>query len=170
MLPALSPPHASTPVADESASATLAAHVRARRRATSALVRGGRTPTGGCSVVDGLVYNVGHNVSRPFRPSKIVRTLFAFPCHVPRPVPLLRGDLMMITSIRVAAVLAAATVGMAPLAPASAQAPRASAAATDPGLARLEAEITRLATIAGGKVGVGAIHLETGRELFVNRG
>lgn len=40
----------------------------------------------------------------------------------------------------------------------------------DPGLARLEAEIAHLATIAGGKVGVAAIHLETGREVAVNRG
>lgn len=38
----------------------------------------------------------------------------------------------------------------------------------DPGLARLEAEITRLGAIAGGKVGIGVIHLETGREVFVN--
>ena len=38
----------------------------------------------------------------------------------------------------------------------------------DPNLRRLESEITRLSTISGGKVGVGIIHLETGRELFVN--
>src|SRR5688572_6041016 len=44
-----------------------------------------------------------------------------------------------------------------------------SAAANDPGLRRLESEITRLARIAGGTVGVGVIHLETGRELFINR-
>ena len=42
--------------------------------------------------------------------------------------------------------------------------------AADPGLSRLEAEIARLATISGGKVGVSAIHLETGREVVLNRG
>jgi beta-lactamase class A len=54
-------------------------------------------------------------------------------------------------------------------APAIVQA-QARPAATDPGLSRLEAEITRLATISGGKVGVAAIHLETGREVVLNRG
>ena len=44
----------------------------------------------------------------------------------------------------------------------------ASAQVADPNLHRLESEITRLSTISGGKVGVGIIHLETGRELFVN--
>src|SRR5437867_4881936 len=39
----------------------------------------------------------------------------------------------------------------------------------DPGLRRLEQEIAHLSTSSGGKVGVGVIHLETGRELFVNR-
>jgi beta-lactamase class A len=38
----------------------------------------------------------------------------------------------------------------------------------DEGLARLERELVRLSAIAGGKVGVGIIHLETGRELYVN--
>lgn len=38
----------------------------------------------------------------------------------------------------------------------------------DPNLRRLESEIGRLSTISGGKVGVGIVHLETGRELFVN--
>lgn len=38
----------------------------------------------------------------------------------------------------------------------------------DPGLARLEAELTRLSTIASGKVGIGIHHLETGRELYLN--
>lgn len=38
----------------------------------------------------------------------------------------------------------------------------------DPNLRRLESEIGRLSSISGGKVGVGIIHLETGRELFVN--
>ncbi len=45
----------------------------------------------------------------------------------------------------------------------------ASAQQADQSLRRLEAEIQRLTSIAGGKVGVGIIHLETGRELFVNR-
>lgn len=39
---------------------------------------------------------------------------------------------------------------------------------SDPNLRRLESEIGRLSAISGGKVGVGIIHLETGRELFVN--
>ena len=38
----------------------------------------------------------------------------------------------------------------------------------DPNLRLLEAEIGRLSAIAGGKVGVGIIHIESGRELFVN--
>ena len=38
----------------------------------------------------------------------------------------------------------------------------------DPNLRRLESEIGRLSAISGGKVGVGIMHLETGRELFVN--
>jgi beta-lactamase class A len=41
--------------------------------------------------------------------------------------------------------------------------------ARDPALARLEGEIQRLSTISQGKVGVGIIHLESGRELFINR-
>jgi beta-lactamase class A len=39
---------------------------------------------------------------------------------------------------------------------------------TDESLTRLQREIVRLSAIAGGKVGVGIIHLESGRELFVN--
>ncbi len=39
---------------------------------------------------------------------------------------------------------------------------------SDDGLGRLQREVVRLSAIAGGKVGVGIIHLETGRELFVN--
>ena len=39
----------------------------------------------------------------------------------------------------------------------------------DPGLRRLEQELAHLATFSGGKLGVGMIHLETGRELFFNR-
>ena len=77
---------------------------------------------------------------------------------------------MMTTPLRLAVALSA-TILSTP-APLAAQSTRATStsATTDPGLARLEAEITRLTTIAGGKVGVGAIHLESGRELFVNRG
>lgn len=48
--------------------------------------------------------------------------------------------------------------------------PAGQTAARDPMLGRLEAEITRLAAIAGGKVGVAAVHLETGREVVLNRG
>lgn len=40
---------------------------------------------------------------------------------------------------------------------------------TDPGLVRLEREIRRLAEIAGGTVGVAALHLETGRAVYHNR-
>jgi beta-lactamase class A len=39
----------------------------------------------------------------------------------------------------------------------------------DPGLERLEKEIARLAKEAQGVVGVGAIHLETGREVYLNK-
>ncbi len=45
---------------------------------------------------------------------------------------------------------------------------REAAAQQDPGLARLEREITRLAALAGGRVGVGVVHLPTGRELYLN--
>lgn len=38
----------------------------------------------------------------------------------------------------------------------------------DAGLARLERKIARLSALAGGTVGVGLIHLESGRELFLN--
>ena len=47
-------------------------------------------------------------------------------------------------------------------------APSAFAQGSDPNLRRLESEIVRLSAVSGGKVGVGIIHLETGRELFVN--
>jgi beta-lactamase class A len=43
-----------------------------------------------------------------------------------------------------------------------------SAQTADPNLRLLETEIGRLSAISGGKVGVGIIHIETGRELFVN--
>jgi beta-lactamase class A len=55
--------------------------------------------------------------------------------------------------------------------PIMAQAPaRAEASRADPGLRRLEGEVTRLAAIAGGTVGVSVRHLETGREAHLNRG
>lgn len=38
----------------------------------------------------------------------------------------------------------------------------------DPGLDRLEAEVTRLAELSGGIVGVAAVHLETGRAVYLN--
>jgi beta-lactamase class A len=41
--------------------------------------------------------------------------------------------------------------------------------ARDPALARLQTELEQLSTISQGKVGVGIIHLESGRELFINR-
>ncbi|MBI4541174.1 MAG: serine hydrolase [Gemmatimonadetes bacterium] len=59
-----------------------------------------------------------------------------------------------------------AGVPAATAAVAQGKAPRA--VASDPGLGRLEAEIRRLAEAAGGVVGVGAIHLETGRSVFLN--
>lgn len=39
----------------------------------------------------------------------------------------------------------------------------------DVGLERLEQEVARLAPLAGGTVGVGAVHLESGREVYFNR-
>lgn len=68
---------------------------------------------------------------------------------------------------RHAGVALGLSLGVA-VSPAHAQTPRANSG--DPGLSRLETEIAHLATIAGGKVGVAAIHLETGREVVVNRG
>jgi beta-lactamase class A len=44
------------------------------------------------------------------------------------------------------------------------------AQAPDPSLARLGREIARLATVAGGVVGVSAVHLETGRRVVLNGG
>ena len=74
----------------------------------------------------------------------------------------------------VAPIATGILLALSPSAPVAAQAAQRPAAtttsATDPGLARLEAEMTRLAAIAGGKVGVAAIHLETGREVVLNRG
>jgi beta-lactamase class A len=45
----------------------------------------------------------------------------------------------------------------------------ARAQTTDTLLMRLEREISRLATIAGGTMGVAAVHLESGREVYLNR-
>ena len=39
----------------------------------------------------------------------------------------------------------------------------------DPGLVRLQRELERLQTLGGGRMGVAALHLETGRAVFVNR-
>ena len=60
------------------------------------------------------------------------------------------------------AILLLAPTRLAPVA-------HAQAVATETGIERLEDEIERLAQIAGGEVGVGAIHLETGREIYLNR-
>lgn len=58
--------------------------------------------------------------------------------------------------------IAVAAVALLPAAtPARAQ-------GADPGLARLERELGRYAAISGAKLGVGIIHLETGRELYLN--
>ena len=39
----------------------------------------------------------------------------------------------------------------------------------DPNLSRLEREIERLAQLGGGRMGVAAVHLETGRSVYLNR-
>lgn len=57
----------------------------------------------------------------------------------------------------------------APFAAPALRAQEAAAATAEAGLERLEAEISRLAELAGGEVGVAAVHLETGRELYLNR-
>ena len=46
---------------------------------------------------------------------------------------------------------------------------QSTSAVPDPGLARLEAQFADLARIAGGRVGVAAIHLESGRAAYLNR-
>ena len=69
-----------------------------------------------------------------------------------------------------ALVTSVATSLVMPLHAQSERRPTAPSTARDPMLSRLEAEITRLAAIAGGKVGVAAVHLETGREVVLNRG
>jgi beta-lactamase class A len=50
-------------------------------------------------------------------------------------------------------------------------APFAAAAQTsdDPALARLERELSRLSVLGGGRMGVAALHLETGRAVYLNR-
>ena len=45
----------------------------------------------------------------------------------------------------------------------------AQVARDDPGLRRLEQELVHLSAASGGRVGIGAVHLESGREIFVNR-
>ena len=67
----------------------------------------------------------------------------------------------MLPAASLPAALGAILVGLAPLSVRAQAGP-------EPGLARLQGELERLATIAQGKVGVGVIHLETGRELFLN--
>ena len=51
--------------------------------------------------------------------------------------------------------------------PARAQNP---VARPDPGMARLEAQFETLSRIAGGRVGVAVVHLESGRAAYLNRG
>jgi beta-lactamase class A len=70
---------------------------------------------------------------------------------------------MTTTSIRYVAATALFMASIANPARSAAQAMR------DPGLARLETEIQQLANISQGRVGVGIIHIESGRELFINR-
>jgi len=41
-------------------------------------------------------------------------------------------------------------------------------AAPDPGLARLQAELERLAPLSGGTMGIGVLHLESGAQVYVN--
>lgn len=66
-------------------------------------------------------------------------------------------------------MLAGLTVAVvAPPVPAGGQERAAANSGPDRGLGRLEAEIGRLAGLAGGVVGVGAIHLETGRSVHLN--
>lgn len=77
-----------------------------------------------------------------------------------------RGGVLSARSAAVGAALAAVAALTSPATSNAQQRP----ASNDPGLSRLETEIARLATISGGKVGVAAIHLETGREVVLNRG
>ena len=68
----------------------------------------------------------------------------------------------MRTSTRISAFITVVLVGLGALPSAQAQ--------SDAGLQRLENEIARLAELSGGTVGVGVIHLETGREVYHNGG
>ncbi len=68
----------------------------------------------------------------------------------------------MRTSTRIYAFITVGLVGLGASPSAKAQ--------SDTGLQRLENEIARLAELAGGTVGVGVIHLETGREVYHNSG
>jgi beta-lactamase class A len=47
--------------------------------------------------------------------------------------------------------------------------PAAAQVAQDPNLGRLERELARLERISGGRMGVAAVHLETGRAVYLNR-
>ena len=64
-------------------------------------------------------------------------------------------------------VIVLAAVALANLFPSSAHA-QTEVHPPDTGLDRLAREIERLAPIAGGTVGVAAVHLETGREVYLN--
>jgi beta-lactamase class A len=66
---------------------------------------------------------------------------------------------------------ALAIAALAPHASGGAQQAAASAASRPaPGIARLEAQFAELAKVAGGTVGVAAVHLESGRAAYLNRG
>lgn len=51
----------------------------------------------------------------------------------------------------------------------AAQTSTAVAQRADPNLSRLEREITRLAQLGGGRMGVAALHIESGRAVYLNR-
>lgn len=71
--------------------------------------------------------------------------------------------------LRVIALLAILAFGAG--APASLPAQGAATAqAPDPGLARLQQTLASFEKISGGRLGIAAIHLETGREVYLNRG
>jgi beta-lactamase class A len=72
------------------------------------------------------------------------------------------------SSVRMLLVLLLLIVLAAAQAPAIATSNTKAPAASDPGLQALEREITRLAKVPGGVVGVTAIHLETGRRVSMN--
>lgn len=68
------------------------------------------------------------------------------------------------------ALLAAGTPHLPLLTPPALHAQAARSQRPDPGLRRLEAEVRRLAKVAGGEVGFAAVHLETGRAVYLNGG